>query len=39
MASATAHRKVKMTVPGPFTSQQAQNDYYSSLAEAVLAYA
>jgi hypothetical protein len=33
-------RKVKMTVPGPFTmSQQAQNDYYPSLAEAALAYA
>ena len=28
-------RKVKMTVPGPFTmSQQAQNDYYPNLAEA-----
>jgi 5-methyltetrahydropteroyltriglutamate--homocysteine methyltransferase len=33
-------RKVKMTVPGPFTmSQQAQNDYYPTLAEAALAYA
>ena len=33
-------RKVKMTVPGPFTmSQQAQNDYYPSLAEAALGYA
>ena len=33
-------RKVKMTVPGPFTmSQQAQNDYYPNLAEAALAYA
>ncbi len=33
-------RKVKMTVPGPFTmSQQAQNDHYPSLAEAALAYA
>ena len=33
-------RKVKMTVPGPFTmSQQAQNDFYPSLAEASLAYA
>ena len=30
-------RKVKMTVPGPFTmSQQAQNDYYPNLAEAAL---
>jgi 5-methyltetrahydropteroyltriglutamate--homocysteine methyltransferase len=29
-----------MTVPGPFTmSQQAQNDFYPSLAEAALAYA
>jgi len=33
-------RKVKMTVPGPFTmSQQAQNDYYPTLAEAAFAYA
>ena len=33
-------RKIKMTVPGPFTmSQQAQNDYYPNLAEAALAYA
>ena len=33
-------RKVKMTVPGPFTmSQQAENDYYPNLAEAALAYA
>ena len=33
-------RKVKMTVPGPFTmSQQAQNDHYPNLAEAALAYA
>jgi 5-methyltetrahydropteroyltriglutamate--homocysteine methyltransferase len=33
-------RKVKMTVPGPFTmSQQAQNDYYPSLVEAAFAYA
>ena len=32
--------KVKMTVPGPFTmSQQAQNDFYPSLAEAAFAYA
>ena len=33
-------RPVKMTVPGPFTmSQQAQNDFYPSEAEAALAYA
>jgi 5-methyltetrahydropteroyltriglutamate--homocysteine methyltransferase len=33
-------RKVKMTVPGPFTmSQQAQNDYYPSPAEAAMDYA
>src|SRR5271167_1516639 len=33
-------RKVKMTVPGPFTmSQQAQNDFYPSLAEAAMEYA
>jgi 5-methyltetrahydropteroyltriglutamate--homocysteine methyltransferase len=33
-------RKVKMTVPGPFTmSQQAQNDYYKSAEEAALDYA
>ena len=32
--------KVKMTVPGPFTmSQQAQNDYYPSAAEAAMDYA
>src|SRR6516162_6055851 len=37
---AHTNRKVKMTVPGPFTmSQQAQNDFYPSLAEAALAYA
>jgi len=31
---------VKMTVPGPFTmSQQAQNDYYASEAEAAMDYA
>jgi 5-methyltetrahydropteroyltriglutamate--homocysteine methyltransferase len=35
----TAH-PVKMTVPGPFTmSQQAQNDFYPSEAEAALGYA
>jgi 5-methyltetrahydropteroyltriglutamate--homocysteine methyltransferase len=33
-------RMVKMTVPGPFTmSQQAQNDFYSSAAEAAADYA
>ncbi len=33
-------RKVKMTVPGPFTmGQQAQNDYYATEREAALAYA
>jgi 5-methyltetrahydropteroyltriglutamate--homocysteine methyltransferase len=33
-------RKVKMTVPGPFTmSQQAQNDHYSTLAAAAMDYA
>jgi 5-methyltetrahydropteroyltriglutamate--homocysteine methyltransferase len=33
-------RKVKMTVPGPFTmSQQAQNDYYPNVAEAAMDYA
>ncbi|HLW91079.1 MAG TPA: uroporphyrinogen decarboxylase family protein [Roseiarcus sp.] len=33
-------RKVKMTVPGPFTmSQQAQNDHYPTLAEAAMDYA
>lgn len=33
-------RKVKITVPGPFTmSEQAQNDYYPSAEEAALAYA
>jgi len=33
-------RKVKMTVPGPFTmTQQAQNDFYKSDAEAALDYA
>src|SRR5213595_2656835 len=30
-------RKVKMTVPGPFTmSQQAQNDFYPSTADAAM---
>src|SRR5688572_1771027 len=33
-------RKVKMTVPGPFTmSQQAQNDYYKSDEQAAMDYA
>ncbi|MSQ63076.1 MAG: 5-methyltetrahydropteroyltriglutamate--homocysteine methyltransferase [Betaproteobacteria bacterium] len=33
-------RKVKITVPGPFTmSQQAQNDFYKSDAECALDYA
>ena len=33
-------RKVKMTVPGPFTmSQQAQNDFYPDLADAAMDYA
>lgn len=33
-------RKVKITVPGPFTmSQQAQNDFYASPAEAAMDYA
>jgi len=35
----TTHR-VKMTVPGPFTmSQQAQNDFYATEAEAAMDYA
>jgi 5-methyltetrahydropteroyltriglutamate--homocysteine methyltransferase len=35
-----ATRRIKLTVPGPFTmSQQAQNDYYASDREAALAYA
>jgi 5-methyltetrahydropteroyltriglutamate--homocysteine methyltransferase len=37
---ANTDRKVKFTVPGPFTmSQQAQNDYYGNSREAALAYA
>jgi 5-methyltetrahydropteroyltriglutamate--homocysteine methyltransferase len=33
-------RKIKMTVPGPFTmSQQAQNDFYGSEEEAAMDYA
>jgi len=34
------HKRVKMTVPGPFTmSEQAQNDYYKSGEEAAMDYA
>jgi 5-methyltetrahydropteroyltriglutamate--homocysteine methyltransferase len=34
------NRMIKMTVPGPFTmSQQAQNDFYPSVAEAAMDYA
>jgi len=37
---ANTDRKIKMTVPGPFTmSQQAQNDHYEHLAEAAMDYA
>lgn len=37
---ANTTRKVKITVPGPFTmTQQAQNDFYASEAEAALDYA
>src|SRR5207249_6188239 len=37
---AHTNRKVKMTVPGPFTmSEQAQNDYYKSEEEAAMDYA
>jgi 5-methyltetrahydropteroyltriglutamate--homocysteine methyltransferase len=33
-------RRIKFTVPGPFTmTQQAQNDFYKTEAEAALAYA
>ena len=33
-------RRIKFTVPGPFTmTQQAQNDFYDTEAEAALAYA
>lgn len=33
-------RKVKITVPGPFTmSQQAQNDFYGNVADAAMDYA
>ena len=34
------NRRIKMTVPGPFTmTQQAQNDYYRQPADAAMAYA
>ncbi len=37
---ANTDRRIKITVPGPFTmSQQAQNDYYESLEEMALDYA
>jgi 5-methyltetrahydropteroyltriglutamate--homocysteine methyltransferase len=37
---ANTDRKIKMTVPGPFTmSQQAQNDHYDHLADAAMDYA
>src|SRR4249919_2207654 len=37
---AHTERKVKITVPGPFTlSQQAQNDFYESEEEAAMDYA
>ncbi|HKW38551.1 MAG TPA: hypothetical protein VJO54_12145 [Burkholderiales bacterium] len=37
---AHTHRKIKMTVPGPFTmSQQAQNDFYTSDEDAAMDYA
>ncbi len=37
---ANTDRRIKMTVPGPFTmSQQAQNDFYDDEAELALAYA
>ena len=37
---AQTDRKIKMTVPGPFTmSQQAQNDFYKSEEEAAMDYA
>ncbi len=37
---ANTDRRIKITVPGPFTmSQQAQNDFYPTLDEAALAYA
>jgi 5-methyltetrahydropteroyltriglutamate--homocysteine methyltransferase len=37
---ANTDRRIKMTVPGPFTmSQQAQNDHYDSLADMAMDYA
>jgi 5-methyltetrahydropteroyltriglutamate--homocysteine methyltransferase len=37
---ANTERRIKMTVPGPFTmSQQAQNDFYADEAEMALDYA
>jgi 5-methyltetrahydropteroyltriglutamate--homocysteine methyltransferase len=37
---ANTRKPIKMTVPGPFTmSQQAQNDFYPSAAEAAMDYA
>ena len=37
---ANTDRKIKITVPGPFTmSQQAQNDYYKTEEEMALDYA
>ena len=37
---ANTDRRIKMTIPGPFTmSQQAQNDHYDSLADMALDYA
>jgi 5-methyltetrahydropteroyltriglutamate--homocysteine methyltransferase len=37
---ANTSRPIKMTVPGPFTmSQQAQNEYYATEAEAAMDYA
>ena len=37
---ANTDRRIKITVPGPFTmAQQAQNDFYPTLADAALAYA
>ncbi len=34
------NRRVKITVPGPFTmTQQAQNDFYSDEADAAMDYA
>ena len=37
---ASTDRKIKITLPGPFTmTQQAQNDYYDSDEDAAMAYA